>query len=108
MASSDCTFPAGLSKSPPPPTSDTRISEQDHAKMGLNRAVLEGQLERADAQLAACEKALTAAGVGKDDLRSTPAWRKSEAHRRQIRRRLRTSDAWHSRGAAAAEAGGEE
>jgi hypothetical protein len=77
--------------------------------MGLNREVLERQLERADAQFAACEKALTAAGVSKDDLPSTAAWRQSEAHRRQIRRRLRSSDAWHSRGAAPAEGeGGEE
>ncbi|MBL8848251.1 MAG: hypothetical protein JNG89_01145 [Planctomycetaceae bacterium] len=76
--------------------------------MGLNREVLEGQLERADAQLAACEKALAAAGVAQDDLSSNAAWRKSEAHRRQIRRRLRSSDAWHSRGASAAEEGSEE
>jgi hypothetical protein len=75
--------------------------------MGLNREVLEGQLERADAQLAECEKRLTAAGVSKDDLKSTPAWRHSESQRRQIRRRLRSSDAWHSRGAAAADEGGE-
>lgn len=77
--------------------------------MGLNRAVLEQQLAKADAQLAACEKALAAAGVAKDDLCSTPAWRQSEAHRRQIRRRLRSSDAWHSRGAAdASDEGSEE
>ena len=76
--------------------------------MGLHRAVLEGQLERADAQLAACEKALAAAGVAKDDFSSTAAWRKSEARRRQIRRRLRSSDAWHSRGATAAEETSEE
>jgi hypothetical protein len=71
--------------------------------MGLNREVLEGQLAKADAVLADCEKKLTAAGVAKEDLCSTPAWRRSEARRRQIRRRLRSSDAWHSRGAAAAE-----
>lgn len=75
--------------------------------MGLNREALERQLERADANLAECEKTLAAAGVGKDDLKSAPAWRHSEARRRQIRRRLRSSDAWHSRGAAAADEGGE-
>jgi hypothetical protein len=76
--------------------------------MGLNRAVLEQQLERADALLADCEKNLTAAGVAKDDLCSTAAWRRSEARRRQIRRRLRSADAWHSRGVSSGEAEAEE
>ena len=77
--------------------------------MGLNRAILERQLERAEAQLADCVKKLTAAGVGKDDLSATAAWRQSDAYRRQIRRRLNSSDAWHSRGAATeGEEGGEE
>jgi hypothetical protein len=76
--------------------------------MGLNRAALERQLERADANLAACEKTLTAAGVVKDDLCSTPAWRRSESRRRQIRRRLRSADGRQNRGPAPAEEGGEE
>ena len=68
--------------------------------MALNRAVLERQLERADARLAAREKSLAAAGVSNDDLKSTPAWRRSEALRRQIRRRLRSAEGVQSRGAA--------
>ena len=75
--------------------------------MGLNRAIIERQLERAEAQLADCVKKLTAAGVSQDDLSSTAAWKKSDAHRRQIRRRLNSSDAWHSRGAATEGEGGE-
>jgi len=75
--------------------------------MGLTRAVLEQQLERADANLAACIKKLTAAGVGKDELAKTAAWRKNAAARRQIRRRLLSSDAWHSRGAATSDEGAE-
>lgn len=75
--------------------------------MGLNRAIIERQLERADALLAACVKKLTAAGVSQDDMKSTAAWRQSNAHRRQIRRRLISSDAWHSRGAATEAEGGE-
>ena len=71
--------------------------------MGLNRAILERQLERVEAQLADCVKKLTASGVSKEDLESTAAWRQSDANRRQIRRRLNSSDAWHSRGAGAAD-----
>jgi hypothetical protein len=85
---------------PRPETPDIRSRQKDHTAMGLNRAVLERQLERADALLADCVKKLTAAGVSKDDLKSTAAWRQSDAHRRQIRRRMISSDAWHSRGAA--------
>jgi hypothetical protein len=71
--------------------------------MGLARDVLERQLTRAEARLADCEKRLAAAGVSKDDLAGHPAWRRSSAARRQIKRRLLSSDAWHSRGAAAGE-----
>lgn len=76
--------------------------------MGLNREVLERQLERADALLADCEQKLTAAGVAKGDLKATTAWREAEAGRRQIRRRLRSSDAWHSRGPTAGDEATEE
>lgn len=77
--------------------------------MALNRKVLERQLERADAQLATCEKKLAAAGVKKEDLCSTAAWRRSESRRRQIRRRLRAADGVQSRGpTASADEGAEE
>lgn len=76
--------------------------------MALNRAVLERQLERAEAKLAACEKALAAAGVEKGALSSTPAWRRSESQRRQIRRRLRSADGVQNRGPAAGGDAGDE
>ena len=69
--------------------------------MGLTGGVLEGQLQLAEGRLAACEKELTAAGVSQDALSGHPAWRRSDAARRQIKRRLGSSDAWHSRGASA-------
>ena len=70
--------------------------------MGLIRETLERQLERAEARLADCEKKLAAAGVDKDGLSRHPTWRRSSAARRQIKRRLQSSDAWHGRGPAAA------
>lgn len=69
--------------------------------MGLTRNVLERQLERAEARLKACEQQLADAGVSQDALSGHPTWRRAASRRRQVKRRLTSSDAWHSRGAAA-------
>ena len=66
--------------------------------MALNRPVLERQLARVTAQISACEQALAQGGVSGDQLARHPLWRRCDADRRQVVRRLRAAAAIEQRG----------
>ena len=65
--------------------------------MALKRGVLERQLTQIKSNLAACEQALTSAGVAQDRWSRQPEWRHWDADRRQITRRLRAAAAIEQR-----------
>jgi hypothetical protein len=75
--------------------------------MALNRPVLERQLARVTAHVSACEQALANAGVTGDELARHPRWRRCDADRRQVVRRLRAASAIEQRGQAAETQAGE-
>jgi hypothetical protein len=68
--------------------------------MALNRSILERQLARVTAHVSACEQALASAGVTGDQLARHPRWRRWDADRRQVVRRLRAAAAIEQRGQA--------